>query len=122
MDASWSVLAAGNEPARSLATLRVERREVVAHVVLDAQRHVAALKAGDREVSEVLVDLRVGHHALVADALAAALAAAGRTISARTADVRGIAGSPEPVEVGVDGVQLAGPELPVPERRAAETA
>ena len=64
--------------------------------------------------------MREHERALVADALSAALATAGRTISARTADIGGVAGPPESVEVGVDRVELAGPELSIPDRRAAE--
>ena len=101
----------------------VERAEVVAHVVLDGQRHVPAIEGRQGVLVEFAVDLRVRHVGAGIRARALLVALGGLPGAAGTGDVGRVPRQPEPVERGKDAADLVA-ELgrPVGVHRAAECA
>ena len=100
----------------------VERREVVAHVVLDVERHIAPIETRDREVVEILEDAGVRDTGLAGRALALPSALLDLAVATHTGDVRRVARRPQAVEVGEDWIDITGAELAVPGRRSMEAA
>src|SRR3954447_22786685 len=88
----------------------IERREVVAHVVLDRQRDIAAVERGLCVAFEVGVDLLVGRQGSVVRALPGAVALLRLAVSAGAGHVRRVAGPPETIEGRGDGRQV-GPQV-----------
>src|SRR6266545_1777104 len=84
----------------------IERAEVVADVVLDRQRNVTSVQAGQRVLVEVAVDVLIGHDRAVVRALPGLVALLGLSVAAGAGDVARVARLAQAVERGVDAAQV----------------
>src|SRR6185295_1235149 len=101
----WSVVTASIWPpdpvidrCRCPSVRRVERAEVLANVVLDRERDVAAIERGLCVLLEIAIDLLLGRQRAVVASAADLAALLGVAVATGPRDVRRVAGLAEPAE------------------------